>query len=71
MMADVSRHLDKAHEGKSVEELAGAPVDVLQDVSANDAEALKDALGIKTVRDLAGNKHVRRAQAIVHLADVK
>jgi len=31
--------------------------------------ALEQALGVRTVRDLAENRHVRRAQAIVQLAD--
>ena len=68
-MADVSRILDKAWENKEFEEIAGAPVDALSGVSKRDADALKDALGIKTVRDLANNKYVAWAQAIVALAD--
>jgi hypothetical protein len=35
------------------------------------AEALEQALGVKTVRDLAENKYVRRAQAILTLVDGK
>jgi hypothetical protein len=35
------------------------------------ADALEQALGVKTVRDLAENKYVRRAQAILTLADGK
>lgn len=38
-------------------------------LSERDADALEQALGVKTVRDLAENKYVRRAQAIVHLAE--
>jgi hypothetical protein len=38
-------------------------------LSSNDAEALKQAVGVKTIRDLAENRYIRRAQAIVHLAD--
>jgi hypothetical protein len=30
---------------------------------------LEQALGVKSVRELADNKYVRRAQAIVHLTD--
>ena len=70
-MADIARHVDKAHEEKDFEELAESPVDALQGVSEGDAEHLRAAFNIKTVRDLAENKHVRRAQAIVHLADTK
>jgi hypothetical protein len=48
--------------------LADAPVTALG-LSGNDADALEQALDIKSVRDLADNKYVRRAQAIVHLAN--
>ncbi len=48
--------------------LVDAPVTALG-LPRRAAEALAQALGVKTVRDLAENKYVRRAQAIVHLAD--
>ena len=38
-------------------------------VSASDAEHLKAAFNIKTVRDLGTNKHFLWAQAIAKLAD--
>jgi hypothetical protein len=57
--------VDKAYEGKDLKEIADAPVDALQGVSAGDAEALHKAFNIKTVRDLATNKYVRWAQEIV------
>jgi hypothetical protein len=57
--------VDKAYEGKDLKEIADAPVDALQGVSAGDAAALKQAFNIKTVRDLATNKYVRWAQEIV------
>jgi hypothetical protein len=47
--------------------LADAPVTALG-LSSSDADALEQAFGVKSVRDLADNKYVRRAQAIVHLA---
>jgi hypothetical protein len=50
--------------------LADAPVTALG-LSSSAADALKQALGVKTVRELADNRHVRRAQAIVHLANEK
>ena len=68
-MADISKFVDKAFEGKTFAEVADAPVDALQGVSAADAAALKSALNIKTVRDLATNKYVRWAKAITDLAD--
>ena len=48
--------------------LADAPVAALG-LSSSDADALEQALDVKSVRDLADNKYVRRAQAIVHLAN--
>jgi hypothetical protein len=48
--------------------LADAPVTALG-LSNRDADALGQALGVKTVRELADSKYVRRAQAIVHLAN--
>jgi hypothetical protein len=50
--------------------LADAPVTALG-LSNGDADALEQALDVKTVRDLADNKYVRRAQAIVNLANEK
>jgi hypothetical protein len=38
-------------------------------LSGSDADALEQTLDIKSVRDLADDKSVRRAQAIVHLAN--
>ena len=51
-------------------DLADAPVTALG-LSSSAADALNQALGVKSVRELADNKYVRRAQAIVHLANEK
>ena len=67
-MADVAKILDKDYEGKDFPELAKAPVSALQGLSEGDADHLKQALGIETVRDLATNKFVLWAQAINVLA---
>ncbi len=63
-MADIAKFLDKAYEGMEFSELANAPVAALQGVSDGDAEHLKAAFGIDTIRDLATNKFVLWAQAI-------
>ena len=68
-MGDIASKVDKAHEGKSIAELADAPVSALQGVSDADAEHLKSAFGITTVRDLGTNKFFLWPQAIVTLAD--
>ena len=67
-MADISKFLDKAYEQKEFADLAKAPVDALEGVSAADAAALAQALGIKTIADLATNKYVLWAQAITALS---
>lgn len=69
-MADMSKHLDKAFEGKEFHELVDAPVDALEGVSKSDAELLHKAFGIKTIRDLGENKFFLRAQAISTLAGI-
>jgi hypothetical protein len=50
--------------------LADAPVTALG-LSSSDADALEQSLDVKSVRDLADNRYVRRAQAIVDLANEK
>jgi hypothetical protein len=62
-----------AEDQSDVEKFAGladAPVTALG-LSSGAADALNQALGVKSVRDLADNKYVRRAQAVVHLANEK
>ena len=68
-MAGIESKVDKAYESKSVVDLADAPVDALQGVSAADAAHLAEAFNIKTVRDLGTNKYFLWAQAITKLAD--
>ena len=67
-MADITNIVDKAFEQQNFADLAEAPISALQGVSEADAVALKTALGIKTIRDLATNKYIRWAQAIVNLS---
>ena len=67
-MADLAKFLDKAYENMDFKELAAAPVSALQGVSDGDAEHLKAAFNIVTIRDLATNKFVLWAQAINVLA---
>jgi hypothetical protein len=68
LVADIARFLDKAWEKKEFADLASAPVNAIQGLSADDAEALKKAFNVKTIRDLAENKYVLVAQAIVALS---
>ncbi|MBO0826698.1 MAG: hypothetical protein J2P24_02855 [Streptosporangiales bacterium] len=68
-MARLDAKLDKAYEGKPFEDLADAPVAALQGISEGDAQHLRDAFNIVTVRDLGTNKFFQWAQAIAKLAE--
>ena len=60
----IVKFYDEAYEMKSIEELVDAPVAAISGVSDFDAEDLKKAFGIATVKDLAINKYVTLAQGI-------
>jgi hypothetical protein len=68
---NINKVVDKQYESKSFKEIADSPVDALQGVSSGDAELLKKAFNVKTVKDLANLKYFRWAQAIVSLADAE
>nr|WP_296772566.1 hypothetical protein [Rhodococcus sp. (in: high G+C Gram-positive bacteria)] len=68
-MPGINEKFDKAFADKSIAELADAPVDALNGVSPGDAEKLKAAFNIKSVRDLGTNKFFLWAQAVAKLAD--
>ena len=59
--------LDKEYEANIVS-LADEPVDAIQGISNGDAELLKAAFNIKTIRDLATNKYVAVAEVTLSLA---
>jgi hypothetical protein len=68
---NIDKAVDKAFEKKTLKEIAASPVDALEGVSAGDAELLKKAFNIKTIKDLGTNKFFLRAQAIVVLAETE
>ena len=55
--------MTKTDEPTELANLADAPVDAEQGLSRSDAEALKLALGITTIRQLVENPFVRAPQA--------
>jgi hypothetical protein len=59
----------KAYAGKTLSEIAEAPVAALKGVSETDAKKLEEAFGILTIRDMAANRLAEWARAIVILAD--
>ena len=68
--ADCSEDLlDKKYETNIVT-LADEPVSAIQGISEGDAELLKAAFNIKTIRDLATNKYVIIANATLSLASL-
>ena len=67
-MADINQFVDKDYENMNFQELADCPVAAIQGLSENDAQALKEAFGVDTIRELAENKFVRIAQAITALS---
>ncbi|MBA4184386.1 MAG: hypothetical protein H0X49_10285 [Acidobacteria bacterium] len=67
-MADISKFFDKEFEEKDFSDLAEAPVDAIAGLSRADADALKQALNIRTISDLAENKFVLIAQAVMALS---
>ncbi len=68
-MSGIASKFDKAFEMRPVDELADAPVTALRGISESDAQHLKAAFGIETVRDLGTNKHFLWAQAVARLAE--
>ena len=68
---DINKAVDKAYEKMSFKELANAPVSALQGLSEGDAEKLKDAFKVKTVKQLANLKFVKWAQAIVTFSELE
>lgn len=60
--------LDKSYENKSLSDILSAPPSALAGLTeAHDAKLL-EALGVKTIGDLADNKYVRLATALADLA---
>lgn len=60
--------LDQEFEARGIIELAEQPVHALKGVSEGDANLLKEAFNIKTIKDLALNKFVIIAEMTVNLA---
>jgi hypothetical protein len=66
---NMNKALDKKYEAMTLQQLVEAPVAALAGVSDNDAKALEQAFGVRTIRDLGTNKFFRTAMAIVIAAE--
>ena len=60
--------LDQEFLSKDLIELAEKPVHAIKGISEEDADALREAFNVKTIRDLAENKYVSIARTTVSLA---
>ena len=68
--ANLDDLLDPEWASSSVTDLVDAPVSALSGVSEADAQGLEAVFGIRTVGDLANNRFIRAAVAIVEMAEV-
>jgi hypothetical protein len=64
---NLSKGLDEAWEDKSLAEILAAPPSALAGLTEKHDAALKDALGITTVRELGSNKYFALAGVLVAL----
>ncbi|AHH21554.1 hypothetical protein [Nocardia nova] len=60
--------LDKAYEDKSLAEILAAPPSALAGLTEKHDAQLLEALGVKTIADLADNKYIQLAAALSALA---
>ena len=67
--AQTREYVDRRYEGRDVNELPDAPVEALRGLGKRGSEALRKAFGVKTIRDLATNDFVLKAQEVLKLAE--
>lgn len=70
MPINVNKAVDKAYEGKTLKEIADAPVSAIEGLTDAHAKLLAE-LGIKTIRDLGEWKFANWAKAIVELSKLE
>jgi uncharacterized protein (TIGR02271 family) len=67
--AQTREYVDRRYEDHDVSELLDAPVEALRGLGKRGGEALRRAFGVTTIRDLATNDVVLKAQELVRLAE--
>ena len=67
--AQTREYVDRRYEDRDVNELPDAPVEALRGLGKRGGEALHKALGVNTIRDLATNDFVLKAQEVLKLAE--
>ena len=67
--AKTREYVDRRFEDRNINELPDAPVEALRGLGKRGSEALQKAFGVKTIRDLATNDFVLKAQEVLRLAE--
>ena len=67
--AQTHEYVDRRYEDRDLNELPDAPVEALRGLGKRGGEALRKAFGVKTIRDLATNDFVLKAQEVLRLAE--
>jgi uncharacterized protein (TIGR02271 family) len=67
--AQTRKYVDRRFEDRDVNELPDAPVEALRGLGKRGGEALRKAFGVRTIRDLAINDFVLKAQELLRLAE--
>lgn len=68
VQVNLGKGLDKAWEDKTLDEILDAPPSALAGLTEKHDQALKEALNIKSVRELGSNKYFALAGVLVALA---
>ena len=66
---DLTKFLDKEHAAKPLPEILDLSPSALKGVTEADAEAMRAAFGIKTIRDMGRHKFFRLAQSLLEMAE--
>ena len=67
--AQTREYVDRRYEDRDVNDLPDAPIEALRGLGKRGGEALRSAFGVKTIRDLATNDFVLKAQEVLKLAE--
>jgi uncharacterized protein (TIGR02271 family) len=67
--AQTRQYVDRRYQDRDVDELPDAPVEALRGLGKRGGEALHKALGVRSIRELATNDVVLKAQEVLRLAE--
>jgi uncharacterized protein (TIGR02271 family) len=67
--ANTQEYVDRRYEDRDINDLPDAPVEALRGLGKRGSEALQKAFGVKSIRDLATNDFVLKAQEVLRLAE--